>query len=112
MRRSTIQVERPALYSAGLSPAESWLVTVDQIKRPWGWSFEVVGTLLCERIPRRYDLTSASWTEAHERVIPGVTVPAAGPKALGTLAQARKEARGLADVLDGRLYPQWEETQT
>lgn len=115
MIRSTIQVERPAFYRADSSGyAESWLVTVDQIKRvgAYGWHFEVIGTLLCEHIPRQYDTTTAQWIEAHDRTIPGLTVPAAGPEVLNSLAAARERARRLADVLDGRLRPQWKETQT
>lgn len=106
-RRSTIDVERPAREAA---PGERWVVTVDQVRRPWGWSYEVIAELACERVPRQWDCALSAWVAAHDRVIPGVVVPPE-PRVFSTLAAARANARDLASVLDGRLHPTWVEVQ-
>lgn len=105
MVRTRIAVQRPPTDRY----AESWEVLVTEVKRPWGKSFEVLGTLQAIHVPEQYDLDQQCWIPAHDRVIPGVVVPASGPEPHKTLGQAREKARRLADVLDGRLFPVWKE---
>lgn len=103
--RTHIQVERPPISD---QLAETWRVTVTQVKCAWGWSFEVLGTLVAEHVPRRYDLDKAEWVEPFDRVIPGVQVPVQ-PETFTTLGKARSRARELASHLEGRVHPQWVE---
>lgn len=103
--RTFIRVERPANLE---SLAETWDVTVTQVKREWGPSYEVQGVLVAEHVPERYDLDKAAWIPAFDRVIPGVRVPVKN-EAFTTLGKARSRARELATHLEGRRSPTWVE---
>jgi len=100
--RTEITVDAPERWESwpapgGLRRAECWVVEVREVPLPVGHQYEVQGRLL--------------WADTPEgrRPIPGLVVPAKGPRAFRTLAAARKDARRLADVLSGQLYPQWTE---
>lgn len=103
MIRTRIDVHRPSFSG---SYAETWRVTVDQVKQPWGWDFMVQGTFVAEHVPQQYDTEKHAWVEAHDREIPGLFVPAEAVR-YPSLVAARDRARSVADVLDGRPFPEW-----
>jgi hypothetical protein len=113
--RTTILVKQPEGFygmPASFSRAETWKVTVTEVHKPWGRDFEVLGTFVAEHIPRTYDVATGEWIEPHDVTIPGLVVPASGPYCFKSLGQARKRARWLADGLDGRMFPVWQETSS
>ena len=114
-RRTVIHIRRPASFNGWGQDTpydETWQVTVEQVRRrPWRPSYEVLGVLVAQHIPRQYDTQKGVWIEPHDRVIPGVCVPAKA-EVFEALGPARKRARSLADTLSGQLHPTWEETST
>lgn len=102
MLRTRLTVDAPARWDSSLRPAtwrraERWTVEVRQEPLAVGWTYTVRARLVHEVSPQG------------PRAIPGVRVPAEGPRRFRSLSQARKDARRLASVLSGQLYPTWHE---
>lgn len=100
--RTELTVDAAAAWDSSLRPAtwrraERWVVEVRQEPLPVGHTYTVQARLVHEVGPQG------------PRAIPGVKVPAAGPRHHRSLSQARNDARRLAAVLARSIRPSWEE---